>query len=306
MRWSVWARIALSVVALSVTLASARADEEAYKPELPLVQLKLVKEKTTVLKPGQEKPLDKEALRDLLGKLAAYTYEDGGWKGKDERGISLNPLVAHIDAMTDYADVLDLVTAAAGKAIYQMVFGVNEQLKEPLKGGAAPDLDKLDAGYLHFDLPIDDGFNSAPALRRETLIVRVNWDSEKQTGSFTVGTEGSLSRVNNSEISAADLKSQDATKRDAVRDAIKQAITGLVFMSELGVDKLALKVNKQDDKVESPWVMVDLAYRACLAVNAARKEKKESALSILLPVKEQGAPTPDGPPEPPDPIPDPG
>lgn len=297
-------RITLRLVtaaALLLPLVLVSAEDKAYKPSLPLLHVKLFDGKSRLVKPGSDDALDDKARKALLEQHAAHVDEGNGWKGRDADGISENPLVLHVDAMADQGEVGNVVAKAAEQQIYRVVVGIPEHTDMPLKGGKAPDPEKLEAGYIHFDLPKDEGLQSKPpAVPKEEVTLYLSWDADVQGGNFIVAIDARGRKpVEKSWITADELKSKDAKRRNEVRDAAKKTVQEYITRSGAKIETISLKTTGLRREDPMPWVMVDLAYRAALAVNEERAKYKQKALEILLPFQYQitEPPPPEQPPE---------
>ncbi|MCB9935847.1 MAG: hypothetical protein H6840_09160 [Planctomycetes bacterium] len=285
----------LTAAALLLPLVLVSAEDKAYKPSLPLLHVKLVDGKTRVVKPGSDDALDEKAQKALLEQHAAHVDEGNGWKGQGPDGISENPLVLHVDAMADQREVCKVVANAAEKMIYRVVVGIPEHTDKPLKGSKAPDLEKPEAGYLHFDLPKkDEGLQSEPPTPKITLTLQVLWYSEEQGGSFVVAIDARGRKpVEKSRITADELKSKDAARRDEVCDAAKKQVQEHIARSGAKIVRLQLVApTAREEEYSAPWAMVDLAYRAARAVNDERAKNKEAAIEICLPHLQREVPPP--------------
>ncbi|MCG3184555.1 MAG: hypothetical protein ICCCNLDF_02682 [Planctomycetes bacterium] len=289
----------IAAAALLLPFVLISAEEKTYTPTLPQLHVKLAEGKARVVKPGSDDALDEKAQKALLEQHAAHVDEGNGWKGRGADGISENPLVLHVDAMADQREVGKVVANAADKMIYRVVVGIPEHTDNPLKGGKAPDLEKLETGYIHFDLPKDEGLQDAPAVPKEEITLYLAWDADAQGGNFIVAIDARGRKpVENSWITADELKSKDAKRRNEVRDAAKKQVQEHIARSGAKIERLSMEVSG-GERAEAPWALTELGYRAALAVNEERAKNKENALTIVLPFLRDVAepPPPEQPPE---------
>lgn len=289
----------IAAAALLLPFVLISAEEKTYTPTLPQLHVKLAEGKARVVKPGSDDALDEKAQKALLEQHAAHVDEGNGWKGRGADGISENPLVLHVDAMADQREVGKVVANAADKMIYRVVVGIPEHTDNPLKGGKAPDLEKLETGYIHFDLPKDEGLQDAPAVPKEEITLYLAWDADAQGGNFIVAIDARGRKpVENSWITADELKSKDAKRRNEVRDAAKKQVQEHIARSGAKIERLSMEVSG-GERAEAPWALTELGYRAALAVNEERAKNKENALTIVLPFLRDVAepPPPKQPPE---------
>jgi hypothetical protein len=281
----------------ALLFSAASAEEEAFKPELPLLEVKLVEKKTRIQKPGEDKAIEKKDMNRLLKQLSAHTDAENGWKGPDRTGISQNPVVVQVDALADHDEVMRVIGAGANNLLYRFVVGIREHTEKALSGAKAPDLEKLETGCLLIELPVDVGIGRVPPKPKDAVVLKLDWDEKKKEGRFSVALgDGVEKLITGAVISAADLASKNAIKRDTVREQIKKALLDYVKQGGDNIDRFLLKATDEDGEAGAPWAMFDLAYRACLDVNEDRVNNKEEKLDIRLPATEAMA-------EPPPPVP---
>lgn len=266
------------------------AREAPYEPRLPALELRLADGVAEVVRGGHDDALNAQALKRELERLATHTDEDNGWKGMQEDGTSDNPVVLHVDALADYGEAEKVIAAAAEQMLYRMVVGVTQHLEKPLDGAKAPDMDKLPSEYLRFDLPKDEGMEDEgpeanPALPKEFVTLSIAWNSDAETGSFIVSVDARGRKpVEESMITAQELKAKEAGKRASVRDAAKRAVG--TYIDKIGgkVGNLIIQISPDSaGRQRAPWAMVDLAYRVLQAVNTDRVENEQNEIQILLP-----------------------